>query len=246
MLSSQPTLNTLFDAIYVVSLPSSIARRASIREQFVRLGVEHYHLVDAIDGNTLDLAALKSQDILQNEKLSPGEIGCYLTHIQVYRDILQAEHKTALICEDDIVFSPNATELFSDYMQRMPPDWDILHFHSLHPVGNDSKRDKGRILIKEGIYQGYDEGRGTLCLALRPRCIRYLLDLAFPIKTAFDGITAWPTGWWTHGYRGYIVSLFPCSIGPFKNEMAQRGKRFQFRISDSLRSQIQQALQKSH
>jgi GR25 family glycosyltransferase involved in LPS biosynthesis len=191
--------------------------------------VEHYHLVDAIDGNTLDLAALKSQGILQNEKLSPGEIGCYLTHIQVYRDILQAEHETALVCEDDIIFSSNAKELFSDYMQRMPPDWDIIHFYSSRPVGGKDQYDRKRKLVAEGLYRGFNEGRGTVCLAFRRRCLEYLLTIAFPMKSTIDGRTNWPTLKAEAGFNGYIVSPFPCGFGNFPSEVAIRGTRYAYR-----------------
>jgi GR25 family glycosyltransferase involved in LPS biosynthesis len=222
-------LHELFDAIYVVNLPSSTARRESIKHQFSRLGVDHYHLVDAIDGNTLDLAALKSQGVLQNEKLSPGEIGCYLTHIQVYRDILQGEHETALVCEDDIIFSSNAKELFSDYMQRMPPDWDIIHFYSSRPISGGDPNDKKRIRVKDGIYRGFNEGRGAVCLALRRRCLKYLLTNAFPITSTIDGKTNWPTLKREEGLNGYIVSPFPCGFGDFGSEIDKRGTRQAYR-----------------
>ena len=222
--SQLSSLDEWFDKVFVISLPTSTARRQSVEQEFKQMGIGRYELVNAIDGFTLDLDSLRANGTLLNEKLTAGEVGAYLSHIKVFQDSLERGYERVLVCEDDIVFSQNAKELFHNYLTRMPEDWDIIHFHSHIPFGSNGSTARNRQPLLPGIYRGYNEGGGTLCNAYSKRCLTYLLNRAFPFKGAIDGLTNWPTGWWTKGYKGYIVSPFPCRPGGFMNETERRGR----------------------
>ncbi len=57
-------IDSLFDRVIVISLPSNSERREHIRQHFAETGITNYEFFDAINGAELDLAALKRAGIL--------------------------------------------------------------------------------------------------------------------------------------------------------------------------------------
>lgn len=224
-------IDELFDRVFVISMPSSVARRAYIREHFAATHISNYECFDAVVGADLDLDALKKAGLVAErprehggQDLLPGEIGASMSHIRVYETALARGYDRIMVCEDDIRFVRGANALFDYYMREVPADWDIVHFQSLRPVGSGLHWDSMRRKISEHVYLGYNEGAGASCYALTRRCTEFLLRHAYPINKAPDGLTNWPTGWWPEcsGYRGYIVDPLPCVSGVFESDVGPR------------------------
>ena len=210
-------LDSIFDAIFVISLATSLERRWSVERSFGRIHCRSYELVDAVDGNELDLDELETKSRLtyceyQNRSLLPGEVGCYLSHVKVWELIRDRRMETALVCEDDIEFSTDAARLFTLFMMEVPSDWDIVHFHSHRGHAADAGK---RRRVSRHVLEGWNESHGTLCYAINARCAAFLLEHACPIRDPVDGLTNWPTSDWCRGYKGYIVDPFPCRPGAF-------------------------------
>jgi len=71
------------------------------------------------------------------------------------------------------------------------------------------------------VWKDHNEGGGCVCYAITNRGAQFLLDNAFPIKHAVDGVTNWFTGWWKkcEGCRGYVCWPFPCEVGIVQSEI---------------------------
>jgi GR25 family glycosyltransferase involved in LPS biosynthesis len=130
-----------------------------------------------------------------------------------------------MVCEDDIRFCNDANARIARYMTEIPGDWDIAHFQSLRPVGCGEKWDDMRQRVSRHVYRGYNEGAGASCYALTRRCMEFLLQFAYPISKAPDGLTNWPTGWWPEcePYAGYVFDPLPCESGVFESDIGDRG-----------------------
>ena len=210
-----------FDRIFILNIPRSIKRRALALFQASILGLSNIEIISGVDGQTLDLDMMRSQGILRwdehNQRdMTSGEVGCYLSHVNVWKTLSERGLRTALICEDDLVWRLDANEIIDAFMAEVPDDWDILHFHSSFPIGSGRRSDAGRKQISNHVWQGYDESCGSgVCYALTARGARFLLDIAFPIRSTADGVTNWLTGWWKQckGYKGYVCWPFPCQPG---------------------------------
>ena len=113
--------------IFIINLPEDILRQARIEEQLRSLGLS-YELFPAIRGR--DLSTLdKSQHydetwFVRNEgrPALPGEIGCALSHIGVYRLIKERDIPHALILEDDAWLNPNMPQLLQAIEQKYQPE----------------------------------------------------------------------------------------------------------------------------
>jgi glycosyl transferase family 25 len=215
-----------FDHIFVLKMARSIKRRAMFFFQSSTFGLSNDEIIQAVDGRTLDLEMMRSQGILQwdthlKRDLTAGEVGCYLSHISAWKTLLERKLKTALICEDDVVWRIDANAIVDRFMAEVPCDWDILHFHNSVRIGSGQYNDHGRKKISEYVWQGFNEGRGAACYAITARGASFLFNIAFPICSTVDGRINWLTGWWKkcEGYRGYICWPFPCEVGNVQSEI---------------------------
>lgn len=219
-------INNHFDRIFVLNMPRSGKRRALFLFQSKKLELANAEIIQAVDGRTLDLELMKAQGMLQwdkhlNRNLTAGEVGCYLSHVSAWRLLVERRLKTALICEDDILWKKDANVIVDQFMTEVPGDWDIIHFHSHSPIGSGTHNDPGRKRVSNYVWEGYNEGRGSTCYAITARGASFLLSIAFPIRSAVDGVTNWLTGWWKRckGYRGYVCWPFPCEAGNTTSEI---------------------------
>lgn len=215
-----------FDQIFVLNMARAIKRRALFLSQASVFGLSNAEIIQAVDGRTLDLEMMKSQGILQwdnhlKRDLTAGEVGCYLSHISAWKSLLERKLKTALICEDDVLWRMDANAITDRFMAEVPCDWDILHFHNNVRIGSGQYNDHGRKKISEYVWQGFNEGRGAACYAITTRGASFLLNIAFPICSTVDGRLNWLTGWWkkSEGYRGYLCRPFPCEVGNMPSEI---------------------------
>lgn len=94
--------------VYVVSLEKDIHRRKHLEEQF-KDNYSQMNIVEAIDGR--DFKPEKVKEYSQNytkqyhKEMSPGEVGCVLSHIKALEQFIDSNEEYALIIEDDILGS---------------------------------------------------------------------------------------------------------------------------------------------
>lgn len=107
--------------VYVISLARALQRRANISARLNAAGVR-YEFVDAVDGQTLDLEQLSGR--LRNDiaykryqhRLTNNEIGCFLSHYNLWARMLSEQIPCALILEDDACWTPG----FFDVVEALP------------------------------------------------------------------------------------------------------------------------------
>lgn len=92
-----------------------------------------------VDGSRLDIQGLVTpkayREIVGAEKdgfrtkhyqLTRGAVGCALSHLGVWRALLNSDKEAALIFEDDVVLDPRILSKLSAQQQVIPDDWDIV------------------------------------------------------------------------------------------------------------------------
>jgi GR25 family glycosyltransferase involved in LPS biosynthesis len=87
--------------------------------------------------------AIKNKIRLTHADLTQGAIGCFLSHLEIYKKIVNNhdDKDYILILEDDNVFTDNFEQKIQLAIDRAPKDFDILSFsHSnfkSHKVENN-------------------------------------------------------------------------------------------------------------
>lgn len=58
--------------------------------------------------------------------LTRGEIGCYASHLSVWRRVAAGEHPVTLVCEDDIRLPDNFQAVLAAALEAAPAGWDVI------------------------------------------------------------------------------------------------------------------------
>jgi len=105
--------------IFYINLDKDIERRVSMQQQLSKLGLEATR-IPGVYGKDLSHEALRQcysgKKALRNQsrKLTPAEIGIAMSHICVYRTIVDGNIPCALILEDDVILPDGFVEALND------------------------------------------------------------------------------------------------------------------------------------
>ena len=165
--------------IYIISLRKSIKRRTRLLIDLDTAGL-NYNIKFGIDGSLINISDTEySTNIkkieyanhtyfhdtsVRHEKLSYGEFGCAISHLEVYKNVLVSK-RPALIFEDDAIIDDINTLL--NQIRHLP------HFNSwqLCLLQNDALWYSQRPIISINEYFGFNFKRGsnrTHCYILTP------------------------------------------------------------------------------
>ncbi|WP_395339084.1 glycosyltransferase family 25 protein [Ningiella sp. W23] len=121
--------------IFVINLDGSDERLTNVEGQLAKQNL-NFERISAVDGRKLDEASLhthycpKTNRKAYYKALTPGEIGCYLSHRKAWQHMVDNQIPHAIILEDDFILENSLGDL-----QRLvngQPDFDYVKL-SDHP-----------------------------------------------------------------------------------------------------------------
>ena len=128
-------LNNFFDKIFVITLERSTNRQVHINKALHGL---NYQFFFGTDKNNFSLNELKDKNIYNealaiqhhrySKPMNAGQIGCALSHKNIYKEIINSGYKKTLILEDDAEPVKESLNLFSEIIKELPDDWELLYF----------------------------------------------------------------------------------------------------------------------
>ncbi len=116
--------------IFVINLPRATDRREKISRALTELA-GRFEIVEAVDGATLPPADYEHrlrQDLARSRRrreLSAGEIGCFLSHYNLWARMVEENIPHALILEDDAVLDID-TLVVANVLPMAGWDWDVV------------------------------------------------------------------------------------------------------------------------
>lgn len=135
---SVPLGHMHFDC-YVINMPNEKRRMRGFATTFERCDLAKSHSLirhKATVGKTVPVAQyttskalceiLRAERIKYRQKhyeLTRGAIGCWLSHRNLWRSVLETDKEYALIFEDDCIMARNTHAILNE--SRVPADWDI-------------------------------------------------------------------------------------------------------------------------
>lgn len=139
--------------VYVINLARSADRRAFMCKQFAKLSIDH-EFMTAVDGRELDLADTRMFDPawIEIPAFRPGAAGCALSHLAVYRKVLETGDAAALVLEDDVELPRDLVVLGEAIVRQLHgAEVVLLNFHSDEPCritrANAEELPKSRLLV---------------------------------------------------------------------------------------------------
>lgn len=148
---------------YCINMENAHQRRRHIYYQFVRnmdipvefvQGVDtrgdkwkkYKHFLTEKGLEKLEIAIKKNRR-LRHHELTPGAVGCFLSHVQCWRKFLATNPKdddVVFILEDDSSPHPEFLDVLHDVLSNPPPDADVILF-SFITFGNKMKVQSGGV-----------------------------------------------------------------------------------------------------
>lgn len=138
---------------YVINLPGSLDRRDHVRAELERAGIE-YVFIEAVNGKELtsaDRAVLVDEGAVAAAPgwLTPGAIGCALSHWLAYDRLLADEQDHALVLEDDVILDVGLPDLLPGVAATLRgAEVALLHFRSFEKCRLQSE---GHVALPDGV-----------------------------------------------------------------------------------------------
>lgn len=219
--------NNYFDHIYIITLKRATERQAQIAKDLAGLRYAFFWGSDKLELDIPAMAAAHEYDETKAKQLhrygksmSPGQIGCALSHKRIYKDMLQKGYQRVLILEDDV--HPINMEQAAAVMDALPNDWQLLlldyyrnekpnwfkqqWYHVQHAMGQLKwNHTMIRNLYPRPVNKyiqtaGYHEFADAYCLT--PAAAKVLLDLQTPVAFIADVVV--PYAITNQLLKGYI------------------------------------------
>lgn len=67
----------------------------------------------------------------EHHQLSRGAIGCYLSHLELWKDMTKNKKEKIVVFEDDTLPTINKNEIYK-LLEKVPEDWDIILFGGIY------------------------------------------------------------------------------------------------------------------
>lgn len=186
--------------VFAINLARSPERRASMEQQLSRLNLD-YEIVEAADGSQLSYSDIMKETKPLNYALSCGEVGCALSHINIYRKIVVDDIPMALILEDDALLNCESVVVMSEVekMNIQSPAVTLLTEVSQYI-------DKPIISLSKGrnIYNAL-EASSSHGYIINQSAAKKLIDFLYPVWMVAD---KWQT------LREYYVCNIEAVIPP--------------------------------
>lgn len=191
--------------VWLINLSGANARRAKMAVQLDQLDLE-YEIYHAIDGKSRADEFMPQVDKVQYERLMgqrllPGKIGCYFSHVAVWELLSRSDAKYGLIIEDDIVFHDDFLTALDTALEGAQ-HWDLLRLNATRAKLGVGQGQLGPYRLT--AYLGRFTGNGCY-LVQRSTAKRVLPDLK-AMKLAFEHEIG---QFYIHNYRMFGLEPFP-------------------------------------
>ncbi|KAG9337839.1 hypothetical protein JZ751_027490 [Albula glossodonta] len=127
-----------FDEVFMINLQ----RRPDRRERMLRTLYEQEiacKVTAAVDGNAMNVSQIHDMGIhmlpgysdpYHGRPLTKGELGCFLSHYNIWKEIVERGLKASLVIEDDLRFEVFFKRRLQNLMKELKSeglDWDLIY-----------------------------------------------------------------------------------------------------------------------
>jgi len=189
-----------FERVFCINLDRRPDRWKFMQSQFahLRMPVQRWSAVDGNNLNVQNLANvglvakaalpryfLPAQQKLFGTDLTDGAIGCALSHMQIWKEIIECgrgEQSTFLVLEDDCQFLPDfSEEVLAQRLDHVPNDWELIYIG-----GQDLMHKQHRYEVSTGVRRLYKGFRETTAYVINVAGAKAALEVCVPMHWQFD------------------------------------------------------------
>ncbi|XP_073710249.1 procollagen galactosyltransferase 2 isoform X1 [Misgurnus anguillicaudatus] len=136
--SFKPKDTMAFNQVYLINLKHRADRKDRMLRSLEVLGID-VTITDAVDGKALNSSQLKAlgiemlpgyKDPYSERVLTKGEVGCFLSHFNIWKKVVELQQQQVLVLEDDVRFQPDFKSRLSIIMEDVKQsglEWDLIY-----------------------------------------------------------------------------------------------------------------------
>ncbi len=202
--------------IFIINLKKDTEKKQHMLELCKKHSLK-CQFVEAVYGRDLDKEHIenitdkeKSKQVLKRE-LALGELGCTLSHMGIYEQMIDQNIENAIIFEDDIVLEEGFSSVV-DSSDNFPEDWEIMllgHYSNVF----DELETKASFRGKKNIFEEFESVRlaqlayGTHGYMINKKGAKKLLKELTKIVKPIDHYTGVDTYVNMYAIRPRVVKL---------------------------------------
>lgn len=188
--------------IFVINLSSNHKRWQSIQQQLQDANVTNFERFPAVWGKMLETSPdreLVDDYILEKAKKSArefhwdhnlGSLGCYLSHVKIWKVIEKENDDLFIVCEDDVAIPRDFLDRLNFVLENAPPHWGYLN---IGITGQIIRNIKHPTFKSNDIIWEERPATCTGCYVITKKMATNFLRHAFPVRKQVD--------WWISDMR---------------------------------------------
>ncbi|XP_074911781.1 inactive glycosyltransferase 25 family member 3 isoform X3 [Buteo buteo] len=171
----KPLTKMGFDEIFLINLVRRPDRRQRMLASLQELEIAP-RVVDAVDGSTLNSSDIKVlgvdllpgyYDPFSGRTLTKGEVGCFLSHYNVWKEIVSRGLERSVVFEDDVRFEaafPARLHRLMEELEGAQQDWDLIYLGRKQVNVEDEAPVEG---VRNLVVAGYSYWTLAYVISLR-------------------------------------------------------------------------------
>lgn len=211
---------------YIINLENARDRKEAMEYQAKRSGL-HYELVPAIDGRKIPTNLLSILKKEHSYAVTPGEIGCSLSHLTVYKALTASDDECALVLEDDVSLPEDIFHFLNEIECSIPKKTPSIYL--LSKVNHYNGKTIINLSNGHSVHDVYNATFAHAYIINKPAA-RILLDKLFPVWCVADQ-------WQTFKEFGFIrlLGVHPeyISTNPVYESITTIGNRSDKKIQEA-------------
>jgi glycosyl transferase family 25 len=178
--------NNYLSRIYFIVMEKYPERVQNIKGLIKTHGLDNAHIFPAIDGLIANKNLLLKQHMItpkMYEKLRPGAIGCAMSHVTLWKRLVESGEPYMVVLEDDLTLEDNFNQEIYLFLKHVPDDFDIAQIYlSKNKAITDSSQNQ---VVNKYVKTGYPQNGTVAYIVSRKGAIK-LLEYCVPIYHAVD------------------------------------------------------------
>jgi len=189
----------IIDKIYIINLERAKERLNKVVSELEKIGGQfsNYTIFKAVDGKTIKNDEIKKLLTLDaqysfyinafnyDQIRSKGEVGCYLSHLGVWKDMVKNNYNNVIILEDD-VFSNMSSNQINKNLDLLPLDYDVAHLGWFSRYEGNYIKKSSNWVVPIDDYKRFSMIYGTFSYMLSNKGAQELIANAIPINMQVD------------------------------------------------------------
>ena len=169
---------------YVINLDRNPKRWETAQEKIKNAGFTNVHRISAVDGKN-PLSLQQNWNDYQNPSFAewdqefvqyPGKQGCFLSHMKIWKKMIDERIPWVTILEDDVLFHSQWNVLAPKYFELTPKDFDVLYLGAQFEFESSYHIDCGPVFCTHAMIVTYNGAKKLYEMCLNKTGGVYTVD----------------------------------------------------------------------